>query len=83
MLMVPVGEVHQQAAPREDLLDVVAMQHQRKFGAQADATAQAESGKRVGVLGDARVQEGARLCAREREDSAQARPCPLREVLGS
>src|SRR6266705_5880151 len=78
----PVGEVHQPEASREDLANVVAVQHPGKFGAQAEAAAQAERRKRVAVLGDARVQERARLCAPERVDPSQAYPRLLCEVLG-
>jgi hypothetical protein len=78
----PIGHVHQDEGAREDLLDVVAVQHQGKFGAQAEPTTQAERGKRIAVLGDARVQERARmLCARERIHRAQTCPRPLREML--
>src|SRR5690242_20611368 len=51
----PVRKVHEREASREDLLDVVAVEHEGKFGAQAEAAAHAKRGKRVGVLGDARV----------------------------
>ena len=78
----PAGEVHQPEATREDLVNVVAVQQIGKFGAQAEATAQAERRKGVSVLSDARLQERARLCAPERVDPAQAYPGLLREVLG-
>ena len=66
----------------QDLLDVVAMQQQRKFGAQAEAPAHAERGERVGVFGDARVQERAYLLRPERVGRAQAGARSLREVVG-
>src|SRR6266545_4392988 len=36
----PVGQVHQEEASREDLVNVVAVQHQGKFDTQAEAAAQ-------------------------------------------
>ena len=76
-----IGEVHQPEASREDLLDIEAVQQQGKLGAQAEAPAHAERGERVGVLGDARVEERAHLLHPERVGHAQAGPRPLREVV--
>jgi len=77
-----IGEVHQPETSREDLLDVVAVQRQEQLGAQAEAGPQAKRGQWVRGLGDAGVQERARLGAPERVDSARPRPRPLGEVLG-
>src|SRR5882724_1986031 len=77
-----VGKIREHEASREDFVDVVAVQEQRKFGAHPEAPAETECREGIGVLRDTGIHECAGVAAPERVGQACPRPRLQREMFG-